>query len=71
VSISSTFFCTFFGGKNFKAAQSAFVQNFGAKNTLSYEKRVGKMLMKSTTGVNFINVLCLPFLHKSKLRSFL
>jgi len=39
-----------FGAKNYKAARSAFVQNFGTKNALSYEKCVRKMLMKLTPG---------------------
>jgi len=54
VSISSTFYACFFrkyyGAKHFKAGQSAFVQNFGTKNTLSYEKRTQKLLMKLTQG---------------------
>jgi hypothetical protein len=37
-----------FGAKNYKAAQSAFVQNFGAKNVLLYEKRRHKKLIKLT-----------------------
>jgi len=36
------FFAQNFGTKNYKAAQSAFVQKFGAKNGLLYEKRTKK-----------------------------
>jgi len=32
------------------AEQRTFVQNFGAKNALSYKKRACKMLMKLTPG---------------------
>jgi hypothetical protein len=39
-----------FGAKNYKAAQSVFVQNFCAKNELSYKKRAQKMLMKLAQG---------------------
>jgi hypothetical protein len=45
------FFIRNFGTKNYKAAQSAFVQNFGAINVLSYKKRARKMLMKLTLGM--------------------
>ncbi len=37
---------------------------------ISYEKRERKMLMKLTTGVNFINILHAHFLYKSAFRSF-
>jgi len=51
-SISSTFYAHVFAqnvcAKNYKAAQSTSVQNFGAKNELSYEKRACKTLMKLT-----------------------
>jgi hypothetical protein len=34
--------------KKFLTKNTAFIQNFGGKNALSYEKRAGKMLMKLT-----------------------
>jgi len=37
------FFVQNFVAKNYKAARRTVVQNFGAKNTLSYEKRTRKM----------------------------
>ncbi len=44
------FTCAFciqnFGTKNYKAVQNSFVQNFSAKNELSYKKLVQKTLMK-------------------------
>jgi len=53
VSISSTFFVHFFANivapKITKHAQSAFVQNFGAKKVFLYEKCTRKTLMKLTT----------------------
>jgi len=44
------FFVQNFGTKIYKAAQSTFIQNFGAKNVLLYEKCALKMLMKLTPG---------------------
>jgi len=41
-----------FCAKNYKAAPSAFVQNFGTKNALWYKKRLHKMLVKLTTEHN-------------------
>ncbi len=41
---------------------------FGAK--ISYEKRVRKMMMKLTLGVNFTNILQIAFLVKTVLFSF-
>jgi len=45
------FFVQNVGAKNYKAAQSVFVRNFGTKNALLYVKRVCKMLMKLTPGI--------------------
>jgi hypothetical protein len=53
-SISSTFFaCNFrtkFWRQKFQTQNTAFVQNFGAKNALWYKKRARKTLMKLTPG---------------------
>jgi len=48
---------------NYNLALNFWQKNIGAKAAL-------KMLMKLTTGVNFINILSMPFLYKSVLRSF-
>jgi hypothetical protein len=47
-SISSTFFTRNFCTKFWRQKYTAFVQNFGAKNALLYEKRARKTLMKLT-----------------------
>ncbi len=66
-SISSTFyariFCTKFWRQKLQSWAKHFVQNFGAKNVLSYEKCLRKMLMKSPPAFNFINVLRTAFTH--------
>jgi len=58
MSISSTLsvrdFRTKFWCKNFQTQNTAFVQNFGAKNALSYKKCTHKMLMKLTHDVGEI-----------------
>jgi hypothetical protein len=56
LSISSTLsasgFRTKFWRQKFQTQNTAFVQNFGTKNALSYKKREHKMLMKLTPGEN-------------------
>jgi len=66
VSISSTFCVWIFRTTIVSAAFSSYVLAL-SKN--SYEKCVHMTLMK-LTGVNFINILCSPFLYKSASRSF-
>jgi len=62
VSISSTFYvailCRYFGAKNYKAVN--WVWNLLAPKY--WQKRAHKMLMKSTPGVDFINILCTAFM---------
>ncbi len=51
--------------------ESLFSSYVLALNELSYKKRACKMLMKLTTGVNFINILLAPFRKKVLFEAFL
>jgi len=65
-SISSTILCVRF---SYESVSSNFsLVTFWQKSTF-VQKRVHKMLMKLTQGVNFINILCEAFTHTDTKRT--